>query len=373
MDKIIAVTKSAMPDFEEYVGMLRHLWDTRILTNMGEYHNRFEKELREYLTCNYVSLVCNGHMALELALQALDLPKGSEVITTPFTFISTTHAIVRNGLAPVFCDIREDDCTIDADKIEALITDKTSAILPVHVYGNICDVEKIEAIAGKYHLKVLYDGAHAFGETYKGRNIATFGDATIFSFHATKVFHTLEGGAVCSQSRKIYDKLYDLKNFGIRSEELVAEVGANAKMNEFSAAMGICNLKDIERLISDRKTVYGYYEKHLWKKGSHSMEEDTICRPWRNSDITYNYGYFPIIFKGRDGAVRRDASYEKLRTEGIFARKYFYPISTKQECYRKLYGKSNTPIAEDISRRVLALPLYGELSEEDVRKIAGLI
>lgn len=230
MDKIL-VTRSSMPDMNEYFEEIRTMWDTHWLTNMGPKHEKFQQELKECLEVDGIDLFTNGHMALELSLQALDLQ--GEVITTPFTFASTTHAIVRNGLTPVFCDIREDDFTIDADKIEELITERTCAILPVHVYGNVCEVEKIERIAKKYGLKVIYDAAHAFGVRYKGRSVADFGDISCFSFHATKVFNSIEGGAACFHDETLGRELYRLKNFGIRDEDTVDGIGANAKMNEF--------------------------------------------------------------------------------------------------------------------------------------------
>ena len=239
MDDKVLVTRSSMPPFEEYVEMIRPLWESHWLTNMGTYHKQLEVELKKYLGVPQLSLMVNGHMALELTIQAMGFPEGSEIITTPFTFISTTHAIIRNKLVPVFCDIKLSDYTIDEDKIEELITEKTVAILPVHVYGNVCNVKKIQDIADKYNLKVIYDAAHAFGEKIKDTGIGNFGDASIFSFHATKVYNTIEGGAVAFRDENLYKKLYNLKNFGIRSEEIVAEVGANAKMNEFSAAMGL--------------------------------------------------------------------------------------------------------------------------------------
>ena len=227
----INVTRSSMPPFEEYCEAIRPLWDSHWLTNMGEYHQELEHKLSKYLNVPKISLTVNGHMALELAIQAFGFPEGSEVITTPFTFISTTHAIVRNHLQPVFCDVKETDGTIDETKIEELITPKTVAILPVHVYGNICNVEAIDKIAHKYGLKVIYDAAHAFGEIYKGKGVGNFGDVSVFSFHATKVYNTIEGGAVVCKRQEMYDKLYNLKNFGIRGEELVVSIGANAKMN----------------------------------------------------------------------------------------------------------------------------------------------
>ena len=230
MNKLILVTRSSMPSLEEYIEEIRDIWESRQLTNMGEKHQKLQKELCSYLDVDQIELFTNGHMALELSMQAMHLQ--GEVITTPFTFASTTHAIVRNGLEPVFCDINPKDFTIDVSMIEDLITDRTCAIMPVHVYGNICDVEEIKRIAGKYGLKVIYDAAHTFGVTYKGSGIGSFGDASCFSFHATKVFNTIEGGAVSYTDEDFGLELYRLKNFGIRGPEVVDGVGANAKMNE---------------------------------------------------------------------------------------------------------------------------------------------
>lgn len=227
-DKIL-VTRSSMPDLDEYVDEIKELWETHWLTNMGVKHQKLQKDLEEYLSVEHIDLLTNGHMALELTLQAMNLQ--GEVITTPFTFASTTHAIIRNGLKPVFCDINPEDFTMDVSKIEALITDKTCAILPVHVYGNVCNVEEIQRIADKYGLKVIYDAAHTFGERYDDKGIGSFGDASCFSFHATKVFNTIEGGAVCYKNKELGERLYNLKNFGIRDQETVESVGANAKMN----------------------------------------------------------------------------------------------------------------------------------------------
>ena len=226
-----------MPSYEEYIQAIKPLWDSHWMTNMGCYHKKLEESLRDFLQVTEISLMVNGHMALEMAIQMMGFPEGSEVITTPFTFISTTHAIVRNHLKPVFCDIKLSDGTIDENKIEDLITENTVAIIPVHVYGNICNIEAIQKIADKYNLKVIYDAAHAFGTKYHGKGIGNYGDASVFSFHATKVFNTIEGGAVSFAEHRYYEKLYNLKNFGIRGEELVADVGANAKMNEFCAIM----------------------------------------------------------------------------------------------------------------------------------------
>lgn len=245
MNNKILVTRSSMPDFEEYIEEIKDIWDSHWLTNMGPKHKKLQAQLKDYLGVENIDLFTNGHMALELSLQAMKLQ--GEVITTPFTFASTTHAIVRNGLTPVFCDINSDDYTIDVTKIESLITDKTCAIMPVHVYGNVCNIEEIQKIADKYGLKVIYDAAHTFGVRYKGKGIGGFGNVSCFSFHATKVFNTIEGGAACFKDPEFGLDLYRLKNFGIRGPEVVDAVGANAKMNEFSAAMGICNLKHLKK------------------------------------------------------------------------------------------------------------------------------
>ena len=255
MSDRILVTRSSIPPFEEYCEEIRKLWDSHWLTNMGVEHKELQRELEEFLECPHVVLYTNGHLALENVIAAMQFPKGGEVITTPFTFASTTHAIVRNGLTPVFCDINPENYTIDAEKIEQLITEKTVAIIPVHVYGNICDIERIEETAKKYHLKVIYDAAHAFAVKYKGVSSANFGDASMFSFHATKVFNTIEGGAVCFRDESMVSMMNDMKNFGIRGTDRVVFVGGNAKMSEFQAAMGICNLRHLND--EDRKSGHG--------------------------------------------------------------------------------------------------------------------
>lgn len=361
----IFVTKSSMPSYEEYIEAIKPLWNSHWLTNMGIYHQQLENELKKYLDVPEISLMVNGHMALELAIQSFGFPVGSEVITTPFTFISTTHAIVRNGLSPVFCDVKESDGTIDENKIESLITEKTVAILPVHVYGNVCNVEEIQRIADKYCLKVIYDAAHAFGVRYKGVGIGCYGDAAIFSFHATKVFNTIEGGAVTFNERKMYDRLYNLKNFGIRGEEIVVEVGANAKMNEFSAIMGLCNLKNIESEICRRKQVSLYYQEYLSSiKGIRYLKGDV--------NATYNYAYMPIVITEEYG-VSRDELYEVLKESGIYARKYFYPLTSDQACFKNKYKDVTLSNARKLSNRVLTLPLYSDLPIEDVNRILNII
>lgn len=362
---IINVTRSSMPPFEEYCEEIKELWDTHWLTNMGAKHKQLQEQLEEYLDAPHVVLYTNGHLALENVIAAMDLPKGGEVITTPFTFVSTTHAIVRNGLVPVFCDINEVDYTIDVTKIEALITEKTVAIVPVHVYGNLCDTRAIQEIADKHGLKVIYDAAHAFGVFRDGVSVANFGDASMFSFHATKVFNTVEGGAVTFSS-DLVQKMNDLKNFGIRGPESVAYIGGNAKMSEFHAAMGLCNLRHVDEEIQKRKIIVEHYRKRLsGVQGIHICTDQIGVKP--------NYAYFPVVFDGYK--LDRDQVFEELGKNGVIARKYFFPLTNDIECYKNLptSGAEKTPVAKHVADRVLALPLYADLTLEDVDFICDLI
>lgn len=365
-DGKILVTRSSMPPFEEYVEEIRDIWDSHWLTNMGVKHQELQERLRNYMNVEHVELLVNGHMALELAMQALEL--NGEVITTPFTFASTTHAIVRNHLTPVFCDIRLDDYTIDTEKLESLITDRTCAIVPVHVYGHVCQVEEIERIANKYGLVVLYDAAHTFGEQYKGRGIGSYGDVACFSFHATKVFNTIEGGAVCFGDRfKDFGlNLYRLKNFGIRSPENVDWVGANAKMNEFCAAMGICNLRHVEEEISKRARVVARYRERF------SQVSGIQLSPIQK-DVTPNYAYFPVLFDEEEFGASRNEVYDELAKNGVLARKYFYPLTNTFQCFHNKFDVDATPVALHVSKRILTLPLYADLSLEKVDRIADIV
>lgn len=363
-EKKILVTQSSMPTLEEYIEEIAPLWESHKLTNMGALHNRLQSELEVYLEANNVELLSNGHMALEMSLQALKL-KG-EVITTPFTFASTTHAIVRNGLTPIFCDIDPETYCLDTRKLEACITDKTVAILPVHVYGNICDVEKIDEIAKKYNLKVIYDAAHAFGVKYKGKGISIWGDASCFSFHATKVFHTIEGGAVAFKDDELKKNIYGLKNFGIRDEIVVDAVGANAKMNEFEAAMGLCNLRHLDSEIKRREAVVKLYVENLQNIDGIQLKKEQL-------DVESNFAYFPIVVDEEKYGTNRDALAEKLQEENIFARKYFYPLTCDFECYKEQYSSCEVPIARNISRSVLTLPLYADIEADVVKNICEII
>lgn len=353
-----------MPELDEFLNEISDMWETHWLTNMGPKHKLFQKKLCEYLGVENIDLLTNGHMALEMTLQAMNLQ--GEVITTPFTFASTTHAIVRNGLIPVFCDIDPITFTIDTDKLEQLITDRTCAILPVHVYGNICNIEEIERIAHKHELKVIYDAAHTFGETYKGQGIGSFGDASCFSFHATKVFHSIEGGAVCFQDKHLGDILYELKNFGIHGPEEVCAVGANAKMNEFCAAMGLCNLRHVDEEIEKRKKVVERYRSHL--DGIEGLKLNAVQK-----DVKSNYAYFPVIFEEKQFGSSRAEVFNKLAENGICARKYFYPLTNTFSAFHGKFDVMETPVALHISKRVLTLPLYADLSIKDVDRICEII
>lgn len=366
MPSKIFVTRSSMPSLEEYIKEVAPIWETHWLTNMGPKHKELQQKLIDYLDVQRLDLFTNGHMAIELSLQALNLPKGSQVITTPFTFASTTHAIVRNGLEPVFCDIDPVTFTIDVSKIESLITEKTSAILPVHVYGNVCDVEAIEAIAKKHHLKVLYDAAHAFGVRYKGKGIGSFGDVSCFSFHATKVFNTIEGGAACFYNEDFGLDLYRLKNFGIRGPETVDAVGANAKMNEFCAAMGLCNLRHMDEELAKRRAVAERYREHL--DGVPGLQLNPI-----QPEVQQNYAYFPVVVHEDVFGTTRDEVFNALKTHDIIARKYFYPLTNTFDCYKNKFDVSKTPVALQISKRMLTLPLYAELENSQVDMICSLL
>ena len=370
---MINVTRSYLPDFEEYIDEIRSIWDSHWLTNMGEKHQALERGLEEYLSVPHVILFTNGHLALENALAVLNLPQGGEVITTPYTFASTTHAIVRNGLVPVFADIDPETYTLDPKKAEALITEKTVAILPVHVYGHLCDVEAFDALAEKYGLKLIYDAAHTFGvrkDGFRGRagsfSSAAFGDLSMFSFHATKVYHTIEGGALTFSSDALEQPLNDLKNFGIRNAEEVAYVGGNAKMNEFQAAMGLCNLRHVDEEIARRKKVTAQYDGRLGGRPG-------IVIPKPQPGVSSNYAYYPVVFDGYK--KDRDRIFEELKAEGIVPRKYFYPLTNDFDCYKNYpsAGKVKTPLADHVADRVLTLPMYGDLAPDIVDRICDII
>jgi dTDP-4-amino-4,6-dideoxygalactose transaminase len=362
----IFVTKPYLPPIEEYICKIREIWDNSLLTNMGPMHVDLERKLMQYLKVPNLNLFTNGHMALDIAIKALGLQPGGEVITTPFTFVSTTHCIVANGLTPVFCDIKPNDYTINENIIESLITEKTVAIVPVHVYGYPCNVEAISKIARKYNLKVIYDAAHAFGVAKDGISIGNFGDVSMFSFHATKLFHTIEGGALSFNDSKYKDKFNMHKNFGISGPETVELVGSNAKMNEFQAAMGIVNLEHIDEITEKRKKITEQYRNRLKDISGIILTEDM-------PNIIYNYSYFPVLIDEDCFGKTRDELFEILQNEEIYARKYFYPIITELDCYKGIYGDQRCPVAMEIAQKVITLPLYPQLSTSDVDKICDVI
>ncbi len=357
----INVTRSSMPTYEEYCAEIQDLWDSRWLTNMGAKHNRLKAELCEYLKVPNTELFCNGHIALYCAIKALGLT--GEIITTPFTFASTTNAIVQAGCTPVFCDVAG-DYTIDVTKIESLITEKTSAILAVHVYGNICDVEAIAAIADKHGLKVIYDAAHAFGVEYKGRGICTYGDISMLSFHATKVFHTIEGGALCYNDSALTPAIVKQRGFGLNGEEIDC-FGTNGKMNEFCAAMGLCNLRHIDDEVASRGEAYRLYTELL------SGVPGLKLLPLREG-IRQNFAYYPVLFDKAAFGKSRDEVVALLAAEGIAARKYFYPlVSSNKEFGQDL--SDLTPIAKAYAENVLCLPMYAHLEAAVIESICRII
>ena len=359
----IPVIRSSMPPMEEYLAEIAPLWESRWLSNHGEKALELERRAAEYLGARHAVCTVNGHQALELVLQALEL-KG-EVITTPFTFVSTVAAIVRCGLTPVFCDVREDDCTLDPEKLEGLITERTCAILPVHVYGSLCRVGEIQAIAKKHDLKVIYDAAHAFGATYHGRGAGSFGDASMFSFHATKAFHSAEGGLITYRDERLTDALWQLQNFGLSGAGEVDRVAGNAKMNEFSAAMGLCNLRHLSEYLAGRKRAYEQYLSRL--EGRQGIRLNRF-----SEDVEPNYTYFPIWIDPEEAGFSRDDLARALEDCGIGSRKYFSPAVCDMEPYR-IFDRGQTPIARKAASQVLTLPMYAELTQTEVDEICDVI
>jgi len=343
---------------------IKEIWNSKWLTNMGSQHKKLEIELLNYLDVDYITLFCNGTLALELAIEALNLT--GEVITTPFTFPATANSLYRKKIKPIFCDIKHDDFNIDEKQIEDLITPKTSGIMPVHVFGNPCEVEKIEKIASENDLKLIYDAAHCFGVKYKNVGIGNFGDISMFSFHATKIFHTLEGGALTyNNNNELKENLNLLKNFGIKNEENVVIAGTNAKMNELQAAVGLLNLELVADEINKRKTLTNIYKENLKDvKGIIYLDE--------KRDVEYNYQYFPILIDKNEFSFNRDQLLNYLREYNIFARKYFYPLCPDYAFFKK-YNNPHLPIATKISNQILCLPLYGELTQDEINKICEIL
>ena len=362
----INVTQPSLPPLEEFITYLEKIWDSKWLTNNGAFHKQFEKELAEFLGVKYVCLVVNGTLALMLALKSLDIT--GEVITSPFSFVATAHSILWNNSEPVFCDIEERTLNIDPDKIEELITEKTTAIMPVHVYGHPCNNDEIQVIAKKHNLKVIYDAAHAFNEKKDNSSVLNWGDLSVLSFHATKVFNTFEGGAIICHTPKMKKKIDDLKNFGFHGETEVVIPGINAKMNEVQAAMGLLQLKYVEENIEKRKNVAQYYRENLKNIDGIKCFQDI-------PEVTTNCSYFPILIDEQKYRKNRDELYEKLKKNNIYARRYFYPLISQFPPYRSLNSAKpkNLPVAKKIAEQVLCLPIYSELKEYEIDKIISII
>ena len=365
-NKTIYVTQPHMPLLEEFIPYLQKIWENKWLTNNGEFHQQLEKELAAYLGVKYISLFSNGTLALITAFQALNIE--GEVITTPFSFVATTHSLWWNKIKPVFADIEPKTFNIDPTKIEKLITPNTTAILPVHVYGNPCNYELIQDIASKYNLKVVYDAAHAFGVKKNGESILNQGDLSTLSFHATKIFTTIEGGAIISHSEEMKHHIDNLKNFGFRGEITVEEPGINAKLNEIQAAYGLLQLKYIDDLIAKRKALVDLYRLLL-------NDIEGISFLHNAEGVEHNYSYFPILIDKDKFGMNRDQLYEKLKNDNIYARRYFYPLISSFEPYKYLpsAGIENLPVAHKISEQVLCLPIYSDLSMEEVEFIVKKI
>lgn len=355
----IYVTQPSLPPLKEFVKYLEKIWESKRVTNQGEFHQQFEKELADYLGVKYVSLFANGTLALVSALQVLRIT--GEVITTPYSFVATTHSLWWNNIKPVFVDIDPVFCNLDPEKIEAAITPKTTAILPVHVYGNPCDVERIQEIADIYGLRVIYDAAHAFGVRNNGKSILNHGDLSVLSFHGTKIFTTMEGGAIVCHDEKTKKRIDYLKNFGFAGETIVVQPGVNAKMNEMQAALGLLQLKEVEKNISKRQDIAALYRQ--------ALRDIPGIRCIKDIDgIKHNYPYFPIFVNEKLHGRSRDDLYEQLKESNIYARRYFYPLISHFPVYRGLdsANPSNLPIAEEIADEVICLPIYPDL-EQDVQ------
>lgn len=362
LKNIITVTSPLIPPLEEFNAYLKDIWDRKWLTNNGHYHQELEKALCEYLGVKYISLFSNGTLALITALQALRIT--GEVITTPYSFVATTHSLWWNGIKPVFADIDPVTFNLDPDKIEAAITPRTTAIMPVHVYGNPCRIEQIQEIADKYGLKVIYDAAHAFGVQVGKESILNFGDLSILSFHATKTYSTIEGGAIVCHDEKMKQRIDFLKNFGFADEVTVVAPGINAKMNEIQSAYGLLGLKYVDAAIESRHQVAMAYRNILKEVKGLSCMEDI-------PNVRHNYSYFPIFIQEEEYGMSRDELYMKMKENGILGRRYFYPLISHFSTYRGLDSSriENLPVANRIAKEVICLPLHHLLEKEDVERI----
>lgn len=352
----IYVTKPFLPSFEEYSSYVKKIFDSKVLTNEGPFVQELNRKISDFLGVYHFEYVTNGTIALQLAIRALGIENG-EIITTPFSYVATTNSILWEHCSPIFVDIEPDNFTIDPEKIEEKITDKTKAIMPVHVFGYACDVDEIQKIADKHHLKVIYDGAHAFASKYKGKSLASYGDVSTLSFHATKLFHTIEGGACICKDKDVADKLFLMKKFGHNYDDYKC-MGINGKQDEFNAAMGLANFNHLSEITAKRQHICKKYDELL---------AGLLQRPKKQDKLEYNYAYYPVVFKTEEELLR---VFEALSKEDIHPRRYFYPslnklpyLKTAQAC----------PISEDISKRIACLPLYTDLTDEEVEKICKII
>lgn len=365
-DKLIYVTSPSLPPLEEFLPYLEKIWESKWLTNNGQFHKQFESVLAEYLGVKYVSCFTNGMLALQTGLHALRL--SGEIITTPFTFVATTHAIHMHGCTPVFCDIEPDTFTIDPDKVEALITPRTTAIIPVHVYGNPCRHEELKTIADTYGLKLFYDAAHVFGVKKGGVSVCSWGDLSMLSFHATKVFNTLEGGALIAHDEATKKRIDFLRNFGFANDTTVDAPGSNGKVDEVRSALGLLQLKYVDNEIARRKKAADYYRELLKEVKGLTIFQDL-------PGVQHNYGYFPVLVHEQAYGMSRDHLFEKLRKSNIRPRRYFYPLCSSFPTYRGLPSAhpDMLPVAEKVAAEVLCLPLYADLEVEDVERVARIV
>lgn len=366
MDKKIFVTQPSLPPLGDFIPYLEKIWENKWLTNNGEFHQKFEQALAEYLGVKYVSLFTNGMIALQIGMQALRIT--GEVITTPFTFVATTHAIHWNNCTPVFCDIEPDTFTLDPAKVEALITPRTTALMPVHVYGNPCRHEELRRIADTYGLKLFYDAAHVFGVRKDGVSVCSWGDLSMLSFHATKVFNTFEGGALITDDENLKKRIDFLKNFGFADEITVVAPGSNGKMDEFRAAFGLLQLELVEREIAKRQKVARRYREALKDVPGIRMLQD-------QPGVKHNYAYFPVEVHAKEYGHSRDALYDKLKANDIYSRRYFYPLCSDFPTYRGLPSatRANLPVATETAANILCLPIYAELAAEEQDRIIRII
>lgn len=366
MNNPIYVTQPSLPDLDEFVPYLQQIWENKILTNNGPFHKQLENELAEFLGVPYISLFANGTLALVTALQVLRIT--GEVITTPYSFVATTHSLWWNNIKPVFVDIEPEFGNLDPDKIEAAITPKTTAILPVHVYGNPCKVNRIQEIADIYGLKVIYDAAHCFGVKHLERGICNFGDLSILSFHATKVFNTMEGGAIVCHDAATKKRIDYLKNFGFAGETTVMAPGINSKMNEMQAALGLVQLKHYHENIEKRKKIVETYRRGL------TDIQGISCLP-EPENTESNFAYFPIFVNEREYGMSREHLYEKLKQHNIYGRRYFYPLISEFSMYKGLDSAKpdNLPVAEEMAKQVICLPIYPGLDMENINFVVQII